>query len=82
MPIYQYENKDGEVVSYILPVDQRDEVKGLKRIPSAPFISRGVANPNSSEEGARLFYRKAEEKGTLKSKRYSKKQIKKIWNWS
>ncbi|NDC26015.1 MAG: hypothetical protein EBZ49_18050 [Proteobacteria bacterium] len=81
MPIYQYENKDGEVVSYILPVDQRDGMKGLKRIPSAPFISRGVANPDSAEEGAKLFYRQAEEKGKLKSKKYSKNRVKEIWGW-
>ncbi|NBW17032.1 MAG: hypothetical protein EBR82_54555 [Caulobacteraceae bacterium] len=81
MPIYQYENRDGEIVSYILPVDQRDGVRGLKRIPSAPFISRGVANPDSSEEGAKRFYRQAEEKGTLKSKKYSKNRIKQIWGW-
>lgn len=56
-------------------------MKGLKRIPSAPFISRGTANPDSAEEGARLFYRQAEEKGKLKSKKYSKNKIKQIWGW-
>lgn len=81
MPIYQYENRDGEIVSYMLPVDQRDEMRGLKRLPSAPFISRGVANPDSCEEGARRFYRQAEEKGTLKSKKYSKSRVKEIWGW-
>lgn len=81
MPIYLYENRNGEIVQELVSVDQRDGLKGLKRLPSAPYIPRGAASPDSSEEGAKRFYRTAEEKGTLKSRKYSKNRVKQIWGW-
>jgi len=82
MPIYLYENKDGKIVQEIVSVEDRDNRKGLTRVPSAPYIHRGVSDPNSSAEGARRFYREYEEKGKLTSRKFSKSRIKKIWNWS
>ena len=82
MPIYLYENKDGEIVQEIVSVEDRDKRKGLKRVPSAPYIHRSVPDPSSSSEGARRFYREFEEKGKLKNRKYSKSRIKKIWDWS
>lgn len=81
MPIYLYENRNGEIVQEICSVDERDRKKGLTRIPSAPYIHRGISNPDSGDEGAKRFYRTAEEKGTLKSRKYSKNRVKEIWGW-
>lgn len=81
MPIYLYENKDGQIVQEIVSVEERDNRKGLKRVPSAPYIHRSVPDPDSSQEGARRFYREFEEKGKLKSRKYSKNKVKQIWQW-
>jgi len=82
MPIYLYENKDGKIVQEIVSVEDRDKRKGLRRVPSAPYIHRSIVDPDSSEAGAKRFYREFEEKGKLKSRKFSKSRIKKIWNWS
>jgi hypothetical protein len=79
--MYQYENRNGEIVQKLVSVDQRDGLEGLNRIPSVPYIPRGAADPDSSEQGARSFYRTAEEKGSLRSRKYSKKRVKEIWGW-
>ena len=80
MPIYLYETEKGELIQEIRSVEDRD--KGpMRRRMAAPYVFRGHPDPSSSEQGAKRFYKQAEEKGKLKSRRYSKNQIKRIWGW-
>lgn len=80
MPIYVYETDKGDLVQEIRSVEDRD--KGpMRRRMAAPYVFRGHSDPSTTEQGAKQFYKKAEEKGKLKSRRYSKNQVKRIWGW-
>jgi len=80
MPIYLYETKKGDLVQEIRSVADRD--KGpMRRRMAAPYVFRGHPDPNTTDQGAKRFYRKAEEIGRLRSRRYSKNKIKQIWGW-
>ena len=80
MPIYLYETDSGDLVQEIRSVEDRDRGP-MRRRMAAPYVFRGHADPSTTEQGAKRFYRQAEEKGKLKSRRYSKSKIKQIWGW-
>lgn len=80
MPIYLYETEKGELVQEIRSVEDRD--KGpMRRRMAAPYVFKGHPDPSTTEQGAKRFYKQAEEKGKLKNRRYSKNQVKRIWGW-
>lgn len=80
MPIYLYETEKGELVQEIRSVEDRD--KGpMRRRMAAPYVFKGHPDPSTTEQGAKRFYKQAEEKGKLKSRRYSKNQVRRIWGW-
>jgi hypothetical protein len=80
MPTYLYETEKGELVQEIRSVGDRD--KGpMRRRMAAPYVFRGHPDPSTTEQGAKRFYKQAEEKGKLKSKKYSKNRVKQIWGW-
>lgn len=77
MPIFTYETPSG-LVDEIRPLSKRDEGP-FKRVVTAPYVHRGVSNPDTSVEGAKRFYREKELRSEPVSYAYTKKQIKKIW---
>jgi hypothetical protein len=80
MPIYLYETENGELIQEIRSVGDRD--KGpMRRRMAAPYVFRGHPDPSTTEQGAKRFYKQAEEKNKLRSRRYSKSKIKQIWGW-
>lgn len=80
MPIYLYETEKGELIQEIRSVEDRD--KGpMRRRMAAPYVFKGHPDPSTTEQGAKRFYKQAEEKGKLRSRRYSKNKIKQIWGW-
>lgn len=80
MPIYLYETEKGELIQEIRSVEDRDKGPMLRRM-AAPYVFKGHPDPSTTEQGAKRFYKQAEEKGKLKSRRYSKNQVKRIWGW-
>jgi len=80
MPIYLYETEKGELVQEIRSVADRDRGP-MRRRMAAPYVFRGHPDPSTTEQGAKRFYRQAEEKSKLRSRRYSKNKIKQIWGW-
>lgn len=80
MPVYLYETDKGELVQEIRSVADRDK-GSMRRRMAAPYVFRGHPDPSTTEQGAKRFYKQAEERGRLRSRRYSKNKIKQIWGW-
>jgi len=77
VPIFTYETPSG-LVDEIRPLGKRD-AGPFKRVVTAPYICRGAANPDTSVEGAKRFFREKELRSEPVSHSYTKKQLKKIW---
>lgn len=79
MPIYTYQTPEGPV-DEIRPSEKRDEGPH-PRVWSSFHVPSGCPDPDSSDQGAKRFYRERELAGGRWDSSFSKDKIKKIWGW-
>jgi hypothetical protein len=85
MPLYDYQTKDGSVVSLLVPVDQRDQQAGLSRIlcplrvnvVTCPTPCPSDAHPKNVLAG---YHRLECEQGSRFKSDFTPQQIKKAWS--
>jgi hypothetical protein len=83
MPLYDYEDPNGRIVPRIVPVNERDNQPGLKRVqvPQRIIVLSGCFNPEAQTAGEIMSgYHKLEcRQGSRFHSSFTPEQIKRAW---
>lgn len=84
MPIYEYETESGDVVTRLVPVDQRDSQSGLRRktVPSTLRVLCGEPTPDQLQARNVLkgYHNLECKEGSRFRSSFTKQQIKEAWS--